>query len=303
MITLIIGENAYERDQAVAKIIAGYEGDVERHDGQDVSVENVYQFMQGVSLFTTKRLLVVRGLSDNKDAWDELASQLSHDNDDTHLVLVEPKPDKRTKTYKELQKHARRIECLPFSERDTARVATWLEQVAKERNVLITKEAASMLVQRVGVDQYMLLHELDRLQVMGGVTRELVELHTEQTAVDTAFALLEMALGGDAVAVQQKVQRLRTSEDAYMTFGLLVSQIYALAGLVVANGQDVAKELGVHPFVLSKLRPVAQRLTATQIRNIVGELSAADTQLKSSSIEPWLVLETTLTRIAEKSTT
>lgn len=299
MITLIVGENSYERDQAVARIIASYSDEVERYDGADVSIDTVRRFMQGISLFTQKRLLIVKNLSENKDAWGEMALQAEYDNEDTHLVLIEPKPDKRTKTYKVLQKSAKVIECQPLGEREASRAVAWLGQAAQERNVKITPGAANLLVQRVGVDQYMLLHELARLQVMGEVTLELVETYTQITANDNAFTLLELALSGEAIALQQKVQRLRPSEDAYMTFGLLVSQIYALAGLVLADGDDVAKELGVHPFVLTKLRQTAQRLTPTRVRTIVHEMTVADTQLKSSATEPWLILETTLTRITE----
>ena len=104
MITLIIGENAYERDQAVARIIGESGCKPERRTGSEMAEQDLLQLMQGVSLFESSQLIVIRELSENKPLWSLLEQRHTIVPDDSHLVLIEPKPDKRTKTYKTLQK-------------------------------------------------------------------------------------------------------------------------------------------------------------------------------------------------------
>lgn len=43
----------------------------------------------GVSLFATKRLIVIRGLSENKVIWPVFGDWLPKVSDDIHLVLIE----------------------------------------------------------------------------------------------------------------------------------------------------------------------------------------------------------------------
>lgn len=301
MITLIHGENAYERDQQVAQVLAGAEA-VERYDGAEVTPADIGQFLQGVSLFAADRLVVISNLSDNKPVWIALGEQLEKvDAATVSLLLNEPKPDKRTKTYKTLQKIATVIECKPFGERDQAKAQTWLQQYAKAQKISLDTAGARELVRRVGVEQYTLLNELQRLAVMGDITLQTVQTYTEESPHDTAFDLLAFAIDGKTSAVQQKIRTLQASEDAYMTLGLLISQAYTLAGHVLGGNAADASDLGVHPFAFRQAKSTANSLSEVRLQCVVAELASVDMQLKSTSVDPWLAIEVALTTIAESA--
>lgn len=301
MITLIHGENAYERDQQVAQVLAGAEA-VERYDGAEVTPADIGQFLQGVSLFAADRLVVISNLSDNKPVWIALGEQLEKvDAATVSLLLNEPKPDKRTKTYKTLQKIATVIECKPFGERDQAKAQTWLQQYAKAQKISLDTAGARELVRRVGVEQYTLLNELQRLAVMGDITLQTVQTYTEESPHDTAFDLLAFAIDGKTSAVQQKIRTLQASEDAYMTLGLLISQAYTLAGHVLGGNAADAGDLGVHPFAFRQAKSTANSLSEVRLQFVVAELASVDMQLKSTSVDPWLAIEVALTTIAESA--
>lgn len=301
MITLIHGENAYERDQQVAQVLAGTEA-VERYDGAEVTPADIGQFLQGVSLFAADRLVVISNLSDNKPVWIALGEQLEKvDAATVSLLLNEPKPDKRTKTYKTLQKIATVTECKPFGERDQAKAQAWLQQYAKAQKISLDTAGARELVRRVGVEQYTLLNELQRLAVMGDITLQTVQTYTEESPHDTAFDLLAFAIDGKTSAVQQKIRTLQASEDAYMTLGLLISQAYMLAGHVLGGNAADAGDLGVHPFAFRQAKSTANSLSETRLQLVVAELAAVDMQLKSTSVDPWLAIEVALTTIAESA--
>lgn len=301
MITLIHGENAYERDQQVAQVLAGAEA-VERYDGAEVTPADIRQFLQGVSLFAADRLVVISNLSDNKPVWIALGEQLEKvDAATVSLLLNEPKPDKRTKTYKTLQKIATVTECKPFGERDQAKAQAWLQQYAKAQKISLDTAGARELVRRVGVEQYTLLNELQRLAVMGDITLQTVQTYTEESPHDTAFDLLAFAIDGKTSAVQQKIRTLQASEDAYMTLGLLISQAYTLAGHVLGGNAADASDLGVHPFAFRQAKSTANSLSEVRLQFVVAELASVDMQLKSTSVDPWLAIEVALTTIAESA--
>lgn len=301
MITLIHGENAYERDQQVAQVLAGAEA-VERYDGAEVTPADIGQFLQGVSLFAADRLVVISNLSDNKPVWIALGEQLEKvDAATVSLLLNEPKPDKRTKTYKTLQKIATVTECKPFGERDQAKAQAWLQQYAKAQKISLDTAGARELVRRVGVEQYTLLNELQRLAVMGDITLQTVQTYTEESPHDTAFDLLAFAIDGKTSAVQQKIRTLQASEDAYMTLGLLISQAYTLAGHVLGGNAADAGDLGVHPFAFRQAKSTANSLSEVRLQFVVAELASVDMQLKSTSVDPWLAIEVALTTIAESA--
>jgi DNA polymerase III delta subunit len=96
------------------------------------------------------------------------------------------------------------------------------------------------------------------------------------------------------------VTTLELNEDPYRLFGLLSSQGFQLAALSITDkaSGEVAKELGAHPFVLSKLAPHARKLGPLGARKLIEALAEADSGMKTSSGEPWLLVERALIKIA-----
>ena len=118
MITLLLGENSFEIEQALGSIIDEFDGKVERIKAEDLQISQLPDILMGISLFATKRLIVIRDLSENKTIWPVFGSWISKISDDIHLVLVETKVDKRSVTYKALKDAVNIREFLPWSDRD-----------------------------------------------------------------------------------------------------------------------------------------------------------------------------------------
>lgn len=300
MITLITGENSYERDREVARIIAACAGESERLDGAALTASDLPQLFQGMTLFATERLTIITNLSENKEVWGELEKWLDTPMSDTHIVLVEPKPDKRTKTYKALQKQAQVKQCEPFGERGTGKAENWLKREAKTRQIEMNADAARELVRRVGTDQYRLVNELERLAPLGSITTEVVAAHTEEPLGDNVFTLLQVALSGDTVQLHAKIHALQHTNDAYMTLGLLSSQLFNLAALKLGDGTtaEIASSVKASEFALRPLVPLAAKISREQLKTAVQYIAEADIQTKTTASDPWIILESALMRIA-----
>lgn len=281
-------------------IEAAFNGTPERIDGSELELKQLPDLLMGATLFADKRLVIIKNLSENKAVWSSFGEWLGRVSDDIHLVLVEPKPDKRTKTYKDLQKVADIHEAKPWTDRDETQAEQWLMQEAKALGFELDKKSAHLIVRRVGVDQWLLAQALEKLAAVDAVTPELIENLIEANPTENVFNLFDAALKGDAIRVKEMLETLEVNEDPYRLFGLLGTQVFQLAALGVADklSAEVAKDLGAHPFALSKLAPHAKKLGRRGVQKAMAAMAEADQAMKISAAEPWLLIERALIKIA-----
>ena len=287
MIYLIFGDNTFETERRVKELAAKFDCETEKADGSELTPEQLPDLVAGVTLFSSQRLIVIKQASQNKPVWTALGEWFEKgvEND---IILVETSLDKRTKTYKWLQKNAavtETKELKPFE------AAAWLVETAQERGVSLARDTAAYLVEYVGVDQWQLSGELDKLVLSGQpVTKEKIQQLVESSPQATSFELLDATFRGQDERAENLFAVVSRQEDPYMFFGLLSSQIYAAALMAHARGmspESVAKAAGMHPFVLKKIQPLAQSLTRQQLRELTLRLAELDSNIKSRSVAPW----------------
>jgi DNA polymerase-3 subunit delta len=302
MISLIVGENSFENERMLSRIIAEFDGEEERIDGETLELKQLPDLLMGVSLFASRRLVIIKNLSVNKTLWNELERWINRISDDIWLVLVESKPDKRSKTFRLLQKTAQVHESKLWTERNVREVEQWVVNEASKIGFLLNKKSAQKLVAWVGVDQWRLWQALQKLSVFDVVTPEIIEEVIEPNETENAFQLFEAALRNDEQKVIHMLRVLRKTEDPYRLFGLLSGQAFQLMTLAVATVPEamVASDLGVHPFVISKLQFFAKRLKKSEAGEIIRIFVEADRDMKGSGIDPWLLIERALLKVAVK---
>jgi DNA polymerase-3 subunit delta len=299
MIHLLTGTNAYAIKQATNELIAANPAATLEHvNADELRPADIPQLVSGASLFSDTRLVIIEDLSRNKSIWSALDELLAAVPDETTLVLIEQNPDKRTKAYKWLQKNANVRE---LNELDEPKAAQWVQSEIASRGGEIEREYALYLVRYVGLDQWRLSGELDKLLLAEApITKELIQDITEPHPQATAFELLDAAFGGDQATLERLLGIVSRSEDPYKFFGLLASQVFALAAVSTADtrrSDEVAKDLGLHPFVVRKLSSLASRLNRAQINTIVAALADTDERLKTTGAEPWSVISRLLLSI------
>lgn len=300
MVTLLTGENSFEITRALEKLAVSFDGVPEKIDGETLELKQLPDLLMGATLFAEKRLVVIKNLSENKGVWNDFDTWLPRVSDDVHLVLAEPKPDKRTKTYKALQKAATVQEFKPWGERDTLPAEKWAVAEAKSLGFLLDTKSARALVARVGTDQWLLYQALQKLAVAGSVTPATIEELIETNPAENVFNLFDAALRGDAAKVKKMLATLELGDDPYRLLGLMGTQAFQLAALAVSDksSAEVAKELGAHPFALSKLAPHAKKIGRPGARQVIAAFAEADEAMKTSGGDPWLLIERALIKTA-----
>jgi len=299
MITVLVGDNSFEIERETARIVSEFDGVAERIDGSELELRNLPDLLMSGTLFADKRLVIIKNLSENKSVWPDFGDWLVRVSDDITLVLVEAKPDKRTSTYKALQKQAAVSEFTTWTDRDEGLAVKWVANEAKRMGLELDTKSVQMVVRRVGFDQWNLIHALEKLQLAGAVTPELIEEIIDAEPSENVFNLLDASLKGDREKVATMLKTLELTEDPYRLFSLLSGQAFQLAAVTVAGPSDqVAKDLGVHPYAVSKLQTAAKKLGRAGTRNIIAEFAKTDDDMKLSRADPWLLIERTLLAIA-----
>lgn len=298
MITLLGGENSFEIDQTLGRIIADFDGTPERVDGSELSIKQLPDLFMGATLFAPQRLVIIRDLSSNKPLWSELEDWLERASDDTHIVLIEPKPDKRTRTYKWIQKNG---DVRDHPQPREQALVQWVQATGRELKINLEAGAASFLIAHAGTDQWHLYHELQKLSLTGKpVSMQLIREIVAESGEASVFGVLDDAFAGKSNSLAGHLSTLRLHEEPYRFFGLLSNQVCVLA-LASESGNlssaEFAKAAGVHPFVAGKSLTLARRLGAERVRGIVAHIAKLDIDLKSLGGDPWVLIESALRTI------
>lgn len=303
MISLFHGSNDYALTQALWRVRDQFleahgEHSVAIAQGSELSMVELPQLLQGASLFAASRLTIIHEASANKPVWDELADFLESAGE-IDLVLVESKPDKRTRTFKWLQKNA---EVREFRMLDEREVASWLRTHARTYGIELHHDEANFLVDYVGTDQWRLHHDVEKLALAGRpVSCQLITELIDPNPSATAFELLDLVIAGKHEQAMQKLAIVRRTEDPYKFIGLLVSQLYALAVCKTAEGktsQTIAKESGIHPYVAQKSLQISRRLSLDTLRTMVAAVDDCDQLIKTSGADAWEVVEVAVAKLA-----
>lgn len=299
MITLLTGENAFELERTLKAIVSDFDGIAEKVDGSRLLLSQLPDLLMGVSLFADKRLVIVKDLSESKEAWTKLADWLNNVSDDIELVLVETKLDKRTTTYKELKKIANIVEINEWGDGDASKAEAWVVDEAKKMGTKLDKKSAQLIVRRVGLNQWRLYNAVEKVSLLEDVTDETIEAVVEANPAENVFNLFDAALCGDRSKLAGMLRTIEQSEDPFRLFALLSSQAFQLAAVMAAgSSDDTAKDFGIHPYVVSKLSSSAKKLGRGGARKIINIFAGADDDMKLSRADPWLLIERTLQQVA-----
>jgi len=299
---VLIGENSFALEQRLSELVSRVAQQVEIFEGASMTREQLLSSTMAQSLFADERTIVVKNLSENAELWGELPSWLGSIAEHIHLILVETKPDKRTSTYKWLQKHTDIEQFEPWTSRNHSEALEWLRKQATDQQLKLDNKLAQELLQRVGYNQWALYLSLEKLALRGQNSTLTLDDIIDSSTQDSVFELLQAALDGDTPTVLSTIERLKQTEDPYAVFGLLASQVTQLAVLSTTDQPtaQIASETGLHPYSLQKLKSYSKRMGREAISGIAKRLAEADRVIKSSDVDVWAVLEQQLLHIAHQ---
>lgn len=305
MAITLTGANDFLLERELTKLVSVFvaeHGDLalERLDGEEVAFDRLQEAVTSLPFLASKKMVVLRHPGANKEFTAGIEKLLTDLPETTEVVIVEQKLDKRSSYYKTLKA---KTDFRDFSELDERGLEQWLVTLAKDSNGVISQADARYLVERVGAHQQLLGRELEKLLLyQPRVTRETIELLTDQTPQSTIFQLLEAVFAGRpqaALALYEEQRSLKVEPPQIIA--MIAWQLHVLAILKTAGDrspEQIAKEAKLNPFVVRKSQAIARKLTLARLKQLIADLVTIDTRSKRESIDLDEALKLYLLKIA-----
>lgn len=292
MTTTLAGENSFSLSQELRKLVAEFvaeQGDLglERIDCEDAEFSKIQEALTSLPFLTTKKLVVLRAPSKNKQFVEAAEQIFGAVPETTEVIIVETKLDKRQSYYKFLKS---KTNFRAFEEVDAQNMAEWLSATAKERGGSLSANDARYLTERIGAKQQLLSNELEKLLLYEPkVTRQTIDLLTDETPQSTVFQLLEAAFAGNSkLAMRLYTEQRALKVEPQQIIAMIVWQLHVVAILKVADERSVDEIAGdsrINPYVIRKSQTIARNLTLAQLKSLISDLLSIDVRSKSVSID------------------
>lgn len=304
---LFVGEEDFLVEECVHRIIQELlMGDTKAFNldivyGSKADVREVIAHAASFPMMSDRRVVVVKEfdrLLSSDSAKEIVSAYIAHPLDSTCLVLLAEKPDFRTKPFVDLRKS----DCVfSFNSLYDNQVPAWIFERCKKMGKDMDLEACRLMQAYVGNSLRALQSELDKLFTYIGdrtsVTPEDVSDVVGATRGFTVFDL-QNAIGKKNLEEALRIMKrmLETGETPQLTIVMLTRYFNLLWKLqnLLAHGSLESEALAatrISPFYYKDYTSALKRFSPKQIEYAFRLLLDADVQLKSTSPDPYHLME------------
>lgn len=324
MIFFLYGADTYRSRQKLNELKAKFLKEVDKAginlaemDGAKIKLNDFNAAISTPPFLARKRFLAVENLlsNKNKELLSGVAELLNNKKEILEQLIVVfwegEKVDQRTALFKYLSKPQRG----PFGEKyaqeftvlKDEEIKSWLRIEIKKRGGNFTPSAVGRLAELVGGDLWQASGEIDKLiSYKAGKMIDIddVDLLVRGKFDDNIFHFVDaIAHKNKKLAYKLLSDQINSGAEELYLLAMLIRQFRILlqVGDVLeaggVNQYQLAKELGLHPFVAQKALAQAHLFSADKLRKIYQELLQTDFKLKTSGGDKRLLFDLLLAKI------
>jgi len=321
------GPDTFRSRQQMKKMVAKFkvDRDPQRLNVVILDIEkeepgNVLQQILATPFLAERRMIVLENLlsaTSKKDLQEEIFNRVKDKKISESNVLLfwesgnKPKTDIAKKLQKLLAKEKFAQE---FAELKGVQLGSWIKQEVEERGGKIQPQAVQYLVANVGGDSWLLSSLVEQLvayvadadnpsPTLPYKGREIgvsdVQLFLDERADDNIFNLVDAIVAKQPKQVFRMIREQYTQgKDPHYVFAMILRQFRILLELRDVydredniGSNDLAKKLGLHPFVVKKSLPFVKRYTLDQLKNIYQSLLEFDIKTKTGGSDQSVLLD------------
>ncbi|MBQ5950840.1 MAG: DNA polymerase III subunit delta [Lachnospiraceae bacterium] len=276
--------------------------------GKKIDPQDVIAAADTMPMFADRRFVLVENSGWFKKEGKAVADYLPEMPETTMLVFAETDVDKRSALYKQVANLGYAAE---LRKQTPATLETWAAGILAKSGKKITREAASDFVDRVGDDMFRLRNELDKLISYLGdrevVTREDLDAVCVPQVTGRVFDMVGAISRRDRrMAMELYAELLSLREPPMRIISLIGRQYQQLlicmdeAGRT-ADPNQIAKVLGVKPFVVQKLRQVGRGYSRADLENALDACVRAETSIKNGNMRDRTAAELLILELSAKA--
>lgn len=278
-----------------------------RFVGKGTDVHSVENSIQTLPFFAQKRVVLVEGSEWFKSSSDDVLRMLKDIPESTCVIFVEQDIDKRTGTYKWMEKEGS-IDC--FAEQDEDAIKAWICRKVDKNGKKITVGAVDALIRSVGVGMSRLNTELEKLLAFcedkEAIERSDVEQLVHVQAVDRIFDMMEfIAQKKQKEALKLYYDLLELREQPARIIAMLERQYRHLLAVkdLSKHRMDkyaVAEKLKIKAYPAGKLISQAGYFEADELERALRDITEYERQVRTGGIEDRLAVELFLIQYTKK---
>lgn len=304
MIITLAGANSYSLKKRLNELVTKFVSEhgelaIERFEAEEVEPQAIVEALQSLPFLATKKMVVVRDPSKNKNTVEQIEQIISSTSNDVDLVFVDPEVDRRTNYFRVLKA---RTQLEEFNELDSSSLAKWLTAEAKNRGGELSFADAIYMVERLGTNQSLLSNELDKLLIYEPeITRATIDLLTSPNPQSRIFELLDAAFGGKkqkALELYEDQRAQRVEPQAILA--MLAWQLQQIATAKYSGGKsagEIAKDSGMKEYPITKAMSLAAKIEEEKLKKLISEALEIDLKAKTSSLDMDEALKTYITTL------
>jgi DNA polymerase III subunit delta len=308
----------YGNDEfAIARKLKDFESDfsdpttadmnIARLDARSMSEDELGNALNAMPFLAKRRLVLLTNLSskyNNPQARKKFLGFIENTSETARLVLyesVEPKEAEKHWLVKWAEKNEKSVQTRAFMLPRLRDMAGWIINETKNQDGKIEPRAADMLKEMTGVDTRQAGMEIAKLLAYVNWARPINSQDVEAVCVVTSeqsvFDFVDALANGNGKSAQHLLHRLLETEEEFSLWGMVVRQFRLLiqAREILdgrGNKDDVARALGIHPFVAEKAAQQAARFSIESLETIYHQLLSIDERVKTSQVTLDLAMDT-----------
>ena len=300
---LVLGEDDFLAERATKAIVA------QAGEGVEVTILRAGDVSEGEiamatspSLFTEDRVVVVKHAElAGKEPTEILLQACVNPAPGITLIVEHTGGGRQKAMVKKFAKVAEvhKADALKDNER-----RSWLMEEFRSHGVRPTPDVAAAVLESVGSDLRELASAVSQLvsDTEGELTVESVRAYYVGVAEVAGFDIADQAVAGRAdraLASTRRALQLGTSPVSIAAaLARKVGDIAKLHG-VRGNPDQLARTVGMHPYVAKKTMQVARQWSGDAVSHAVIIVSDLDAEVKGQGGDPEFALENAVRRIAE----
>ena len=286
-----------------------------RLDARSMDENDLNNAVNAMPFLAKRRLVLLANPSskyNNPSVRKKFLEFLEKSPETTRVVMyesVEPRDVEKHWLGKWAEKNNKLIQTKAFMLPRLKEMTGWIINETKNQGGQIEPRAAEMLKDMVGVDTRQAGMEISKLLAYVNWARQVnvedVEAVCIVTSQQSVFDFVDALANGNGKSAQHLLHRLLETEDEFSLWGMVVRQFRLLiqAREILdgrGNQNDVARALGVHPFVAEKTTQQAARFSIESLENIYHRLLKIDEGVKTSQLTLELALDMLVAELAGK---
>ncbi len=308
---LLYGDEPYlkkqYRDRMKESITGSDTMNFSYYEGEKLNVKEIIEMADTLPFFSEKRLIIIENSGFFKRSNEEFAAFVSTLPDYLVLVFIEEAIDERNKLFKAVKKEGY---VSLMNQQTEAVLIKWIGKCFKEKGMTIESAAVKLLLDKTGASMILIKAEIDKVISYCGARNEVkttdIEAICSTVTVSKIFDMITaIAIKRQQDALKLYYDLLAQKEPPMNILGLMVRQfngiLQAKEALAVGiNHYDIAKSMGVAPFIAQKYSSQAKNFSIKQLKLALKDLADVEEAVKTGKLDAKMAVELMIIKYSAK---